>query len=275
MVINMKKVIIALDLHGTLLDVNWKITTGNRELLLGLLNDMSPYVDFYICTGNDYSFVEKYVDKDILNLIHGFVLESGCLAYKSSQKTVLTDESTTRKTKELEEYLKSLKLPFIKYFAKREASISIFTCDESGGEVPAKFYEIIKYELDHHEYKDDFCVTWSNVAIDIIPTGYSKWNTLKKHAEDKTIISFMDSFNDKEIALYSDYCILPANSSEELIFYLRNNNRLIFPLKQSHFIKNHGYIASTKYTDAVIEGLNYLKPNIVGVRLATPNQENK
>jgi len=255
----MKKTIIAIDLHGTLLDLDWTITKKSRDELISLLNKMKANFDFYICTGNDFTFVEKYIDKEILKTIHGYILESGCVVYKSHNKTLLTDDITIRKAKEIEEHFISLKLPFIKHFAKRETSVSIFTYDENGGEEPVKHFETIFDILSKHKHADSFYATWSNVAIDIIPNGYTKWTALKECANDSFVISFMDSNNDKEIALNSDLCIMPNNVSHELIAHLRNNNKLVYQLDKFHFLRNNGYITESSYTKGVIEGLKYLK----------------
>ena len=255
----MTKTIIAIDLHGTLLGLDWKTTADSREELISLLSEMKANFDFYICTGNDFTFVEKYIDKEIQKNIHGYILESGCVVYKCLNKTLLTDDITMRKAKEIEEYFISLKLPFIKHFAKREASVSIFTYDENGGEEPVKHFDIITDILNKHKHSDSFYTTWSNVAIDIIPNGFSKWTALKDCANDSLIISFMDSYNDKEIALNSDLCVMPNNVSHELIAHLRNNNKLVYQLNKFHFLKNNGYITESSYTKGVIEGLKYLK----------------
>ena len=120
-------------------------------------------------------------------------------------------------------------------------------------------YDIINSDLLKHKYGKDFYITWSNVAFDIIPKNFSKWDTLKKIAQDRQIISFLDSYNDCSLAQFSNFTFLPKNSSEKLIFYLRKHNKLIFPLNAFHFCKNQCYISEKSYTEAVIEGLTYLK----------------
>jgi len=255
----MKRYIIALDLHGTLLDLNWKISRGHQSELVSLLKEISHIADIYVCTGNDHTFVEKYVPADILKCVDGCVLETGCMIYKTSQKNFLTNDNTISKVSSLHEFFKAKKYPFVKYFANREASISMFTCDESGGEEPVKYYETVRNDLQNHEYSDLFYVTWSNVAIDIIPIDISKWNALKHISEDRCIISFMDSFNDKEIALNSDYSFLPKNASVELINYLRSNTKLVFPLSKFHFLRDYAYVTESSYTKSIIEGLSTFK----------------
>ena len=249
----MKKYIIALDLHGTLLDLNWKIKPDLENDLKNVLTNLIPNVDFYICTGNNFSFVEKYVPKDIFDLINGFILETGCIL----NQTILTDHEIISKINILKDYLIKKQYPFIKFFADRKSSISIFTCDEYGGEPPERYLDTITNDLQTHEYQNDFYVTYSNVAIDIIPANFSKWNTLKTIKDNTSceIISFMDSYNDKDVALYSDYTILPNNSSHELLNYLKQNNKNIIPLKDFAFSQKQAYFCDDKYTLAVINGL--------------------
>jgi hydroxymethylpyrimidine pyrophosphatase-like HAD family hydrolase len=259
----MKDFIVAIDLHGTLLDENWKISEFAKDNLVRLLKEMQEKADFYICTGNDYSFIKEYIPRDLFNTINGFVCESGCVTIQNNKKTILTDEKLMQKSFELAVYLKKKNYPFLKYFGNRETTVTLFTKDEKGGESPENYYDILNADLQNYEFKDDFYIAWSNVAFDIIPTGFSKWNSLQKIAENKTIVSFMDSYNDKEIAMFSDYTIMPLNVSDKLIEYLRENGSLIFPLDKFHIYKHSNFISKKTYTDAVIEGLKYIKPLIM------------
>ncbi|MCL2063285.1 MAG: HAD hydrolase family protein [Candidatus Cloacimonetes bacterium] len=283
----MKKYIIAFDLHGTLLDLNWNISNEHLQEILSLLNDLNSIADFFIITGNDYSFVEKHLPKELIDMMSGFVLETGSYIlmpkYKFDKDNTLLSiylddmESSNKHCShdwikicnELLAYFQEKKYSFIKYFGNRKASISIFTCDENGGEDPLKFYDIIQNDLNQHKFGDLFFLTWSNVALDIIPNDVSKWIALKSIAEylnnqinfqsPISIISFVDSYNDREIAEYSNYSILPSNCSKSLIEHLRKKNKLVLPLNRFHFIENLVYISENKYTLGVIEGLKFLK----------------
>ena len=296
----MKRYIVALDLHGTLLDINWEISDGCLGDLVGHFDDMSGFADFYIVTGNDFSFVQKYLPSEILERMHGFILESGGIMMI---KSTMTDKSQTKRlenfspsivdnatadcVKELKEYFIKKKYSFIKYFAERQVSISMFTIDENGGEEPTKYFETIYNDLRQHKYSDMFYLTWSNVALDIIPVGVSKWESLKKIAENyryqnitpddvkagnpDVIISFLDSYNDKEMALNSTYTFLPQNTSNKLIEYLQTNNKLVFPLSKFYFLKNFAYILDQPFTQGVSQGLFFLKNNICN--LSSPNHD--
>ena len=258
----MKKYVVALDLHGTLLDEKWEIPSRLQKELINLLNDLSPVVEFYICTGNDYSFVEKHIPGEVIKLIDGFILETGCIVYSNGVKEYRTPEKTRKEAEALKHYLSKKNYPFVKYFGERESTITLFTADENGGEAPERFYDIINSDLLSHKYGKNFYITWSNVAFDIIPNKFSKWDTLYKISQNRLIFSFLDSYNDSGIARYSDFTFLPKNSSDKLLFYLRKNNKLIFRLKSFHLFKNQCYISDKSFTEAVIEGLDYLKKEL-------------
>lgn len=255
----MNKLIIALDLHGTLLNDDWMIKIEHQNELAEIIDDFVNYADFYICTGNNYDFVERYVPKQILDKIKGCILETGCLIQQDNVKNCLTTEETKEKIKILQAFLEEKKYPFVKYFAKRETTISIFTRDEHTGENPLNFYQVVYDDLTRHPVGDSVYLTFSNVALDIIPVGFNKWNTLKNLSQDCNIISFMDSYNDKDIARQSYLTFLPGNASDRLISYLRNENKLIFKFDKFHITKNHVYISEKLSTHAVIDGLKILK----------------
>ena len=253
---------IAIDLHGTLLGMRWDISPQLTQELCDILDYFGAIAEIYVCTGNDSSFVQKHLPRDIHSRITGLILESGCILERSGRVEYLTTAQSVQHIKSIETFLKSRQYPFAKYFATRESTISIFTTDENGGEFPEQFADIVASDLKSHEYGDEFYLTWSNVAIDIIPAGVSKWSALQSVADGKTLVSFMDSYNDKEIALYSDFTFLPQNTAPALISHLRANNTLVFPLSRFYFLKGSSFLCQKSYTEAVIEGLHYLKKYI-------------
>ena len=256
---SMKNYVIAIDLHGTLLNDHWEIPLELQKVFVNLLIELSSIVEFYICTGNDYNFIEKHLPSDIIKLIDGFILETGCIVYCKGTKEYKTEKKTRKEANELKYFFKEKNYPFIKYLGERESTITLFTVDENGGEAPDRFYDIINSDLVNHKYGNNFYITWSNVAFDIIPKNKSKWASLCQKTHNRHIISFLDSCNDSELAEFSDYTFLPKNSSPNLLLYLRKNNKLIFPIKRFHLFKNQCYISDKSSTEAVIEGLEYLK----------------
>jgi hydroxymethylpyrimidine pyrophosphatase-like HAD family hydrolase len=258
----MKKYIIAIDLHGTLLDESWQIHKDIQNDLLKSMTALQDFADFIICTGNDYSFVEHHVPSDVLKLFKGCILESGTIYKDQTSSMSLSNETTAEYIVELRDFFVCKNYSFVKYFGERQSTISLFTVDQSGGEVPSTFLTTVLKDFNTHIHADKFYVTWSNVAIDIIPYGFSKWTGINHLANDKKVISFLDSYNDKEIALNSDFVFLPSNSSPELIKTLRQNNKLVFDLGKFHFINNHCYLSKKSYTSSVLDGLKYLSLNL-------------
>jgi len=249
----MKNFLVALDLHGTLLDLGWEIQPELIPDLVNAITYLSPIANFYICTGNDFKFVTKHIPKSVLSLITGCILETGCIL----NNNCLTGENTQKKAYELKKYFQERQYSFVKYFGERKTTITLFTCDEQGGEPPEKYLQTISQDLQNSTFKNDFYITYSNVAFDIIPANYSKWNTLKtiKGNTSHEIICFMDSYNDKEIALYSDYTILPQNTTENLFNYLKQHQKSISPLENFDFSQKQAYLCEDNYTLAVINGL--------------------
>ncbi|MCL1827716.1 MAG: HAD hydrolase family protein [Candidatus Cloacimonetes bacterium] len=258
----MKDYIVALDLHGTLLDEQWKISATQTRELIHLMKSLEGYASFYVCTGNDYDFVEKHLPADILALIDGLVLESGCILYEKRVKTYQVEDKALASAKDLHSFFTGQSYPFVRYFGKREATVSLFTSDDKRQKPPADYVEVIKKDFSKTAYADDFYVTWSNVAIDIIPKDISKWSLINKIKNSACVIAFMDSYNDKEICEFSDFAILPKNTTDSLIHHLRWNNKLVFPLHKFHIFSNQCYISQKPFADAVIEGLLALKESL-------------
>jgi hydroxymethylpyrimidine pyrophosphatase-like HAD family hydrolase len=255
----MEKYVIAIDLHGTLFDEYWEIIPAYQASIINLIYDLRDAALFYLCTGNDLSFVKRYVPDFIMNHVQGCVLESGCIIYDFQETVYLTDAECRKKAETLQAYFRERHYPFVKSFGERKTTISLFTRGESGGEPPERYLDTVYRDLMSHPYKDDFYITFSDVAIDIIPVGFSKWKAIKNIAKSNTIISLMDSYNDKEIALSSDYTIMPKNVSPQLIDYLKMHQKIIMPLGKFHFFRNIAYTTDVCYTQAVIEGLRHIQ----------------
>ena len=256
----MKKLIIAFDLHGTLLDASWGISQSNMTTILELIDTMSDIADFYLVTGNDFSFVCDYVPASFLEKIDGLILESGSIIHNFKSSTFLIDKKTTENIVELTDYFKNKKYSFVKHFGNRQCTVSLFTTDKTGGQPPESYIEIVNNDLKQHPFSDMFYLTHSNVAIDILPVNTTKYDAIRKVATEKSleICSFVDSYNDKEIARFSTYTFLPKNVSLDLMKYLNSHNKLIFKCNKFHLVKNLVYISEKSYTEAVIDGLQFL-----------------
>jgi len=252
----MKKNIIAIDLHGTLLNEHWILPDAQYETFCQLYNDLKSAYDFYICTGNDYSFLTRYLNRTFLDCFTGFILETGCVYRENGQEKVLISPDLMAAVKQLEADLKMADFPFIHYFATRKASISMFTHTEQTGTAPDVHYPEIMAFMDNHPYADRFYVTWSNVAIDIIPRDVSKLTGVQKIADGRRIISLVDSMNDFDLAVQSDLCFLPANSSKTLL-----ENISFEKIEKFKDIKNSNgiFLCNKSYSEGVIEALNKVK----------------
>lgn len=252
----MKKIkyILAIDLHGTLLNKSWQIENQNE--LKSLLKKVSHFCKIYICTGNNFSFVQKYIPTDILNLIDGFILETGCIISEDNSKKILIPENTINTIKTVEKFLKNNLVYDLKYFAERTTTISIFTDDGNEGSPPNELFHKVKHLLKNTEFENTLKITHSNVAVDIIPKNFNKFIGIKSISKNLKIISIADSFNDLELLLNSDISFIPKNSSPDLLKYLKKKKSIFSICKALQF--GNIYKSNYKYTNAVIEILKYL-----------------
>jgi len=249
------KYILAIDLHGTLLNRNWEIDKIND--LVFYLKKVRQFCKIYICTGNNFSFVKKHIPDEILDKIDGFVLETGCIILEKSIQRTLTSKNEIKIIKNVEKYLKKNLVYNIKYFAERISTISIFTDDGREGCPPEELFAKIKQILEKSEFKNTIKTTHSNVAVDIIPVNYNKYTGIRSISENLKIISIADSLNDSELLLNSDISFIPKNSSPSLLNYLKKKT-MIQPLSKTLNFGNI-YISNYKYTLAVIEILKNIE----------------
>ena len=257
-----EKRIAAIDLHGTLLNSNWEISKEQNSSLIKLLTKLSASIDFYICTGNDVSFLEQQLAKELLTCFKGYILETGCTLYTNNTITNLTEEKTVTLIKELEALIKRENYNYIKYFAKRHTTISIFTKDENGGVNPEILYPQICDFISKEQYSKDVYVTYSDVAVDIVPQANNKYTGIKKIANNKEIIAVADSYNDVELLAYSDYVFLPANYSSSLKDTAVFKRTAVAIDDAGTLTKDKVYISSKPNTDAVIEILSFIQKTI-------------
>jgi len=170
------KYIVSIDLHGTLLDIDENLTFGTVEKLIFLLKSKPENVKIYICTGNDLEFILRKLGMDLFNLFDGAVLETGVvISLDKENEEILVDKSIINDIKNLQNELISYNYSEIYKFANRLSSISMFTNHD---ESVIDFYKKIRKKL---EFIDDkFRVTYSSVAVDIIPIGFNKFTGVKE-----------------------------------------------------------------------------------------------
>ncbi len=254
----MQNYILGIDLHGTLLNKDEKISSDLIEILAEKLKNKPNNLKVYICTGNDASFIRRKIPSAILNYFDGSILETGCtLSFDNQQEIVLTSQKSIKQMKILEEKLKQYNFPEIYKFARRLATISMFTKHEYSVE---EFYQKI---LDL-KIVDDFArVTYSSVAVDIIPKDFDKYYGLLKVKEsfpNAKIIGVADSMNDAELIEKSDYSFVPANYNPKLEKILSKKFEKLdkAPLNSSKI-----FITKERETEGVIELLDYLAHKII------------
>ncbi|MBN2362727.1 HAD hydrolase family protein [candidate division WOR-3 bacterium] len=252
------KRILGVDLHGTLLDENWGIDASLTEEITGLFLELGSNFRIFICSGNDLGFVKDRVPGKIINCLEGLVLETGCVFSDKTTEKVLTEENYANKVKGLEKKLKEMNLGKVKYFARRLSSVSIFTKNGISGEPPEKVFERVLDFLTSDK-KNDFYVTHSDVAVDIVPCGHNKLTGLKKIDSGSDVFAVADSFNDLSLLGGADYSFAPYNVSKKAISALRGKKEVAELDKRKPLEKNKLYVSRESYGRGTAEILGYIQ----------------
>ncbi len=257
--------IISIDLHGTLLDKDENLSKGSAEKLTLLLKTKPENVKTFICTGNDLSFIKRKLGNDVFNLFDGAVLETGVvISLDKKNEEILVNNSVVKQIKELQEKLIKDDFKEIYKFANRIASISMFTNFE---ESVFNFYDKIKDNPSIDS--DQFRVTYSNVAVDILPKGFNKFTGIKeieKRISEKSkvkvnskIIAIADSVNDYELLKNADISFLPKNGNLDVIqdLEIEGKRRIDFDML-NNFLESDNFfsVSNSNTTFGVIEILD-------------------
>lgn len=256
------KYAIGIDLHGTLLDNDWEIKPKLYPALLKTLHAVSDFSNIYICTGNDLSFIDKYIPAAIRAFFSGFILETGCVLSDGKSETIIIPSEKIVKIKDLEKLLKGMAFPEVKYFARRHCTISMFTRTENGGSDPACLKPMVAKAVRQLGFGDTVQVTHSNVAVDIIPIGFNKFTGIHHVAAGIKTIGIADSLNDIHLLIDATWAFIPANSSASLIRELGLIKRQVRSLVEWHVNANKS-IWRSQYatTKGVIDILKFLEQN--------------
>ena len=254
---------VGIDLHGTLLNDNWLIPERLTPILMAALRSVSEFCELFLCTGNDLSFLHERLEQDVLSLFDGFVLETGCVSSDGQSEEILVPSEPLSMLRELERSLRDESLPSIEYFARRLATISLFTKTELGGPDPIHLYPIVIDTIEKMGFAADVLVTHSDVAVDIIPAGFNKYTGLRHIAEAASIIGIADSLNDVHLITDAERAFVPANASPVLLSELEDRGLDVVPLGGS---TQHpgGAIEQSEFsnTEAVIDILHYLRDHL-------------
>lgn len=246
-----EKYIIGIDLHGTLLNPKWEIEAELLPELIEAINRVRGFCKVVLCTGNDLSFVDEVVPKEVRDLLDGYVLETGCsISEDGETEESIVEEETETMIKDLEAKLRQAtedeEFPEVKYFGKRQATISMFTVDKGEGLHPNVILDRVVNLVNKLGYADQVFVTRSDVAVDIIPAGHNKMTGLKKMANGLKTIGIADSLNDRALIKEADHSYVPANASKDLI----------------NEFKDSINVCTQKNTRGVIEALNHIADNL-------------
>ncbi len=246
--------ILGLDLHGTLLEPGELM----REELVGplakALSRMEHRAKRFICTGNDLSFVLDKVPAPVLEEIDGCVLETGCSKSLdlSSEEVIVTPEEQGL-IKELEAGLKSRGFAEADYFAHRLTTVSMFCKDPPG------FCEKVYEHLSGSPVFREVHITYSSVAVDIIPAGYDKYRGLEAVSEGRETIGVADSMNDRALLENADYALAPGNIAPELLPLLQEAGREVRKLAAAGALARAAVLkASARETRGVLQVLEFL-----------------
>jgi len=246
--------IVGIDLHGTMLEPGEKLPEDLVVPIAQELDRLKSKVLLWLCTGNDLSFVEKKVPAPILEMLDGYVLETGCSISRDKRgEEVITSADEQRIIKELEQMLRGMNFPELDYFAHRLTTISMFTKD------PRQFFHKVKAVVDRTEFQARVSVTYSSVAVDILPKGYDKFRGLYAVSEGRKTIGVADSANDINLLLRSDYAFAPSNFASELAPLLAEKGRKIIELPHLNALETNTLaLACQPETRGVLEILRFL-----------------
>jgi hydroxymethylpyrimidine pyrophosphatase-like HAD family hydrolase len=247
---------VGIDLHGTLLEDGEFIRPELMSGLLEALRKARRVCRLFICTGNDLLFVRRKVPPDVLSLFDGMVLEHGCVLGSGDEENVLADADTVSDIKALEASLRQFNDVEVYKFARRLASIAIFT---KYGHSPAAYKPIIEGRVLDSGYGDIVRTTYSSVAVDVVPLGFNKFTGLTELAGGLKAVGVADSMNDIELHLRTGISFAPSNISTELKRRLEEAGRNVVALPRTGKLEEGStYVTSGPATEGVIEVLEVL-----------------
>jgi len=245
---------IGIDLHGTLINNNEFLSEGSSDALIRVIKEKPSDIKLYLCTGNDLPFVKRKMG-GIADLFDGAILETGCVVSTDMIKEeIIVTQNIVSLIKTLENTLLDCDYPEVYKFARRLATISMFTKYEYPLE---GFFQKMKDDLQHLDYAR---VTRSSVAVDIIPIKHDKYRGLEYFGKSTDVyIAVADSLNDIEMLKKADISFMPANADPATVELLGKTKQKK-PLG-SQFDQKSLYISSKPVTFGVIEILENIYKN--------------
>ena len=251
-----KPIYIGIDLHGTLLNKHEKIDQKFHRPLKEALQKLKAKAKIYVCSGNDLSFVKQTIPAGIFELFDGFVLETGCVVSDGKKEIVKTSERIQKMSQELRKELENQKFPEVNEFRRRLTTISLF-CEN-----PKEFAEKVKNLVEKSIYREDFYVTYSSVAVDVIPKDWDKYRGMEIVAEDGIIIGVADSMNDFALLAKSHFSFVPANAPKEVLEKLKKEGKKVVNIHQAKLEPNTVVVSNHPETEGVLEILEFVSRNL-------------
>ena len=222
--------VVGIDLHGTLLDDQWEVKSRFIHPLREALESIRRFCSVHVCSGNDLTFIPHYVPEELRPHFDGYVLETGCVVSDGRDERIIVPDGLVLAVKDLERRLKAKGLPWVRYFARRLTSISLFSRTEEGGTDPSEYFPEVLALVKQLGFSEDVRVTHSNVAVDIIPRGFDKFRGLEFIAQGRPTIGIADSMNDIELVRDADIAFVPANASLNLLRELERKGKKVLDL---------------------------------------------
>ena len=255
---------VGIDLHGTLItDHPEEVPASALPELLATMRQVRGCIRLYACTGNDLGFLRRKLPSEVMGLLDGAVLETGCVVSDLKTETVLVDEPTQAGTKELERGLRDRGFEWVYKFARRLATVSLFT---RLGLQPEAFVEEVASEVSRLGCEELFNVTYSSVAVDVIPIGFNKLSGLRRLAGDEPTVGIADSMNDFELVRGADCSFLPGNASSELLRRLSEAGKPVQNIGEASGLRaGVPILCDRDFTDAVCQALTFLARNLSSV----------
>jgi hydroxymethylpyrimidine pyrophosphatase-like HAD family hydrolase len=252
--------VVGIDLHGTLLDDEWEIKPRLLLELTRTLQAVAGFCRIYVCSGNDLNFIHRYVPAKVRTHFSGYVLETGCVLSDGITENIMVPAEQVRAVKKLEKQLMQMAFPEVKYFARRLCTISLFTRTESGGSDPADFHPLVEAVIRKLGLGESMLVTHSNVAVDILPSGFTKFSGIRHVAAGHRTVGIADSLNDIHLLTDADLAFIPANGSRRLIQELEQGGHRVRPLSEWK-AGSTGTVWRSRFptTEGVIDILRFLE----------------
>ena len=248
------KIYIGIDLHGTLLNKQEKITESFQKALYASLKKLKAKAKLFVCTGNDLPFVKEVIPQHIFSLFDGCVLETGCVVSDGAKEVVKVPAKIQDLSQKLRKKLEN-RFPETE-FRRRLTTISLFCSN------PKNFAKNVEDFVNKSRYIEDFDVTYSSVAVDVIPKGWDKFIGMKMIAGKNKIIGIADSMNDFGLLERSHFSFIPSNAPPEIINKLQENGKRVVNITKTGLDQELVIQANHPDVEGVIEILNFLSKRL-------------